>query len=269
MAKIFLALSFLSFLSLEPTVAQIRKTDRDYDGFVGTVKTVRVETAKLSTKAGMLVEEKPTLERTIEYKKQGERIQEVLYTDKEDILYPTNSACYPRQHDYTRIDYRYDAHGNRTETLAIKNLHGDIKSRMRSWVFQDDSVGNRISESVYLDRLNRDADIDSDCVFAPQVGRLPIGVYTHSYDDKGQRIATIYSEGGRPLYRWTYKRDESGNVSEMSKYSGDRLIMRQAYQYEFDPKGNWVKRKTSKWVTMNGQSTYEPIEATHRTLTYY
>ena len=250
----------LGLLLSAMVAAQTRRTDRDYDGFVGVAKTVHVEIAKLSSKSGQWVEGKSKLERLIEYDRQGNRVKEEIYIDAEDILYPSNNPCFLTPIANTFISYRYDAQGNRTDNLSIEDMQGNIQPRMRKWVFVDDAKGNRVSETIYRDFA---------CAFVPKVGHKLIGAYTHSYDEKGQRTATTFADGGLLLYKWTYEHDESGNLSEVSKYSGNYLLVRQAYKYEFDAKGNWVKRITSKWVTKNGRSYFEPVEVTHRSIMYY
>jgi len=47
------------------------------------------------------------------------------------------------------------------------------------------------------------------------------------------------------------------------------ILSREAYSYEFDKLGNWTKMVTSLVVFENGELKQEPIEVTHRTVTYY
>jgi hypothetical protein len=65
-------------------------------------------------------------------------------------------------------------------------------------------------------------------------------------DDKGNRV------------EWTIFEVRDGTIS--SKLS---------YVYEFDAKGNWIKRTSSKWVTKDGRSYYEPENVYYRKIMYY
>ena len=67
-----------------------------------------------------------------------------------------------------------------------------------------------------------------------------------------------------------YKYDERGNITEMTvRDERGALLSREAYSYEFDKLGNWTKMVTSLVVFENGELKREPIEVTHRTVTYY
>ncbi len=54
----------LGFLILPIVEAQKRKSDRENDGFKGPVRTVRIETAKLTNKSGKQVEGRRVTTRT-------------------------------------------------------------------------------------------------------------------------------------------------------------------------------------------------------------
>src|SRR4051794_27032353 len=87
----------LSLLLCTMIAAQSRKTDKNYDGLRGAVKSVRVETAKLSSKSGQWVEGKWTPQRTVHYDKLGNKTNEAVYTDDEDVFFPSDSPYYPHQ----------------------------------------------------------------------------------------------------------------------------------------------------------------------------
>ena len=90
-----------------------------------------------------------------------------------------------------------------------------------------------------------------------------------SYD--GTQVEEQFYSGEGELYRKQVTTlDEKGNEVEqtVNEPRGNRTT-RYAYSYEFDAKGNWMKRTTSKWVTKEGKSFFEPSYVTYRTITYY
>ena len=92
-----------------------------------------------------------------------------------------------------------------------------------------------------------------------------------TYGVKGNRIEnTSYPIGGSPVGKEEYKYDARGNITEMT-LRDDRgaIVSREAYTYEFDKFGNWTRMVTSLVVFENGELKKEPVEVTHRTLTYY
>jgi hypothetical protein len=120
--------------------------------------------------------------------------------------------------------------------------------------------------------------------------------FRYRYDDKGRLIEKDwYDSSGRLWMRYVYKfegdkRDElvysedgslnqryvstlDGKGDEVEEIDYDvkdgSVRERYSYGYEFDKKGNWIKRTTSKWVTKEGKSSFEPSYVTYRTITYY
>jgi tetratricopeptide (TPR) repeat protein len=92
-----------------------------------------------------------------------------------------------------------------------------------------------------------------------------------TYGIKGNRIEnTSYPIGGSLVGKEEYKYDKRGNITEMT-LRDDRgaILSREAYTYEFDKFGNWTMMVTSLVVFENGELKREPVEVTHRTLTYY
>ncbi|HEY2962803.1 MAG TPA: tetratricopeptide repeat protein [Pyrinomonadaceae bacterium] len=92
-----------------------------------------------------------------------------------------------------------------------------------------------------------------------------------TYGIKGNRIEnTTFPIAGSLVGKEEYKYDERGNITEMT-LRDDRgaILSREAYTYEFDKFGNWTKMVTNLVVFENGELKREPVEVTHRTVTYY
>ena len=92
-----------------------------------------------------------------------------------------------------------------------------------------------------------------------------------TYGIKGNRIEnTSYPLKDGLVGKEEYKYDERGNITEMTvRDERGAILSREAYSYEFDKLGNWTKMLTSLVVYENGELKREPIEVTHRTVTYY
>jgi hypothetical protein len=259
---------FLFLLLNHSAVAQ-KKSDTDHARLIGSVKSVRVVAAKLVEKSGRWKEKGRDLERVINYDPEGYMIKETIYVNSPTI---------------TRITYRYDGDGNRSEDVTIdggpgrassyrgysstrgsdsggSRDDGDLRSiRMFRRIFKHDPNGNRVEEVIYGNTGS--ATIRS--------GRAISGIYNHIYDDKGQRIETTFSESGLIRNKWIYTYDEKGNVIEMSKYTeGGYLLLRESYKYEFDKIGNWTKRIISRWKQRGSKPYFEPEKVTYRTVDYY
>ena len=92
------------------------------------------------------------------------------------------------------------------------------------------------------------------------------------YDLKGVKTVNQYFPvaGTTPSGREVYKYDEKGNISEMTLMGSDgSMVSKETYKYEYDSLGNWTKMTTSVAVVENGTITFEPVEVTYRTISYY
>ena len=93
-----------------------------------------------------------------------------------------------------------------------------------------------------------------------------------TYDSSGTKIDAVdYPvEGSTVAGKERYRYDDKGNIIETVVLSNEGSILsKEAYDYEFDPVGNWTKMNTSIAVYENGKVTFEPIEVTYRTISYY
>src|SRR5712691_9481143 len=108
-----------------PSGAQQRKTDLEHAGLLGKVKTVKVEEAKLSNKAGKPVEGKRVQLETQSYGENG-RLAKSVRIDA------------GQRGDYF---YSYDASGNRLELIRSSVSSSHVKTE-----FKYDANGNRLEE---------------------------------------------------------------------------------------------------------------------------
>lgn len=96
---------------------------------------------------------------------------------------------------------------------------------------------------------------------------------TTTYNLQGNSIDNTHylaTEGNRSLGKEEYKYDKKGNLTEMTlRNDQGRILSREVYTYEFDVVGNWNKKITSLVIYEGGKLSYEPVEVTYRSISYY
>jgi TonB family protein len=96
---------------------------------------------------------------------------------------------------------------------------------------------------------------------------------TTTYNLQGNSIDNTHyltTEGHRSLGKEEYKYDNKGNLTEMTlRNDQGRILSREVYTYEFDVVGNWNKMITSLVIYEGGKLSYEPVEVTYRSISYY
>ena len=94
---------------------------------------------------------------------------------------------------------------------------------------------------------------------------------TTTYNLQGNSIDnTHYLATERNLGKEEYKYDNNGNLTEMTlRNDQGRILSREVYTYEFDVVGNWNKMIASLVIYESGKLSYEPVEVTYRSISYY
>jgi TonB family protein len=93
-----------------------------------------------------------------------------------------------------------------------------------------------------------------------------------TYDQKGVKIDSVSypKEDSTQRGKQQYSYDDRGNIVELVLLGEDGSILsKMIYKYELDELGNWKKMTSAIAVYENGILTYEPIEVSYRTITYY
>jgi TonB family protein len=93
-----------------------------------------------------------------------------------------------------------------------------------------------------------------------------------TYDSSGKLLDTASATNDResPVGKEQHRYDEKGNVVETTLWSDDGLLTgKEVFAYEFDELDNWKSMTKSIAVYENGNISYEPVEITYRTFTYY
>jgi hypothetical protein len=244
--QFFRAVVALGFLAGVPVAGQTKRSDVEHDGFKGRVRTVLVESAKLSNKNGKLTEGRRKFHSKWSYDSRGVLVEEEIKG--------------------SRRLYRYDTDGNRYEKRSSSWMAGppsteDFRNQqdraadgswLFKWVCKHDSDGNRIEETIYSG------------------AREPHSRFSYRYDDKGRRAEVSHEAQGSTTKRFTYAYNEAGQIRERLEFSGsDTVAGRRQQDFEFDSSGNWVKSTTFASRKKAGKKQFEPVEVSYRTITYY
>ena len=202
---------------------------------------------------------------------------EGLKTKVETPIYPPefNSESEPK-----RVETCYN---EREEPVEVRNYdaHGIVSSRTK---ITRDEHGNVLEESVHvgdrplIGRLctsdscsveegalseEQRAEIEKASAFPP--GFL-LRKCAYKYDQRGRLIETTLTALRIILDHETIKYDEAGNEEVSSFDEQGRLGSKTVITYEYDDRGNWIKRLTSRQGEF-GPSTQESLM--RRTITYY
>jgi hypothetical protein len=81
-------------------------------------------------------------------------------------------------------------------------------------------------------------------------------------------IAVLFVSGGQAKKVSTDKEDD-GLRGRVQKIVTERFDSKYSYTYEFDAQGNWIRRVSSKWVTKDGKSLFEPSSVNYRKISYF
>jgi antitoxin component YwqK of YwqJK toxin-antitoxin module len=174
----------------------------------------------------------------------------------------------------SRQMYSYDANGN----LANKVSYRSDNFEMNKWVYAHDSHGNK-TEEKYFDagslktRFTYEYDERGNVIKSVSYKEDGSVEYSgmYKYDDKNRRTEIVIDgPTGLGDRRRVYRYNEKGHLSEEILYASNKSVEdRKVYVYEFDQKGNWVKRTTSIWTMNSGKLQPESNQITQRTISYY
>lgn len=237
------------------------KTDCQRAGLLGRVQTVRLETTDISGEGGRLVERSRGLVESNMFDSEGKQTEDAYYGADGSLIF--------------KMDYAYDTAGGRIEK-AVYDPHGALKekesytndrggSAISSSVYKADGALHSKSDSTYDDKGNK-----TEWLLYNARGAL-IDHWTYTYDPDGKKTeeARYYADGSLDA-RYVYRFDGGTLPTQLAKYNAAGVVVEeQKYDYEFDSKGNWTKKTTSKRMSGNDRSDFEPAEVASRTITYY
>lgn len=174
----------------------------------GRVRSSHCEVANLSYNAGRWCEENRRALNTILFNEEGYVTRELLY----DL-----SGCVSQVGSK-----KYDAHGNKRETL-FQNSKGGLLS---SLVYQCDEAGKLL-----------------ECVHTQAHGLIVKQRCRPRYDRSGKKVeAEWFFEDGTPSRRYVYRYSVTGRLAQqlLYKFAGDGLI-EERWSTVYDENGNVVE----------------------------
>lgn len=193
---------------------------------------------------------------------------------------PNSMEYYNARGDLTRRE-SYDYKGNLSEITVFGYLDGARVSRRKS-IQREYNPPPMIIASPSGTRPKSDPGYSNKFAFRYDEhkrliektwflnnGEVSIR-YVYKYSEN-QREELVYSADGSLNQRYLSVLNEKGTEVERTSFEmkDGSIRAKYKYAYEFDAQGNWIKRSTSKWVTKDGTSYYEPAYVDYRTITYY
>jgi hypothetical protein len=254
--KIFLLLLF----SCLPVFGQKQKSDRQIDGFKGTVKRAITERSDIKLVKGKDVESKRLLEHDLEYNAAGNRSREKAYDYMSGLL---------------------------REIMVYKLVDGD-----KAVVYEDGDTPGKIVGDLPVTTIDGSPIKVTEGTFDPRYtykfkykfdpdGNVLEEAWWQSeetlwlryvYTLKGnQKEELVFAADGSMNQKCLHIFDARGNEIEEHIYDtkNNSLLEKLTYEYlAFDSAGNWVKRRTTAG---NKQTNFvqKPREVMYRKITYY
>jgi hypothetical protein len=176
----------------------------------------------------------------------------------------------------------YDYKGNLSEITVYGYIDGNRVSHFKSIEHEYNPPPMVISESPGTVSKKWDSRYQYKFAFKyDDKKRLTEKTWFHSNGDLwlryvykytgNQREELVYSADGSLNQHYVSTLDDKGNELEETSFEtrDGSIRSKQSYVYDFDAKGNWRKRTTSKMVSKDGQAQLEPQSVYYRTITYY
>ncbi len=268
----------IGFLSVSLATTLEAKTDREIDGLVGPVKTIKVrQTGEESRYAVVWIKEFDLTGKLIKIISGGERDGEMIESTRTTYVHNDRGQKVLAKEftskgvNLRNIFYYYDKRGNKTLEISYKT--DDSLEQLHVYMY--DKRGNLIQKTYYR---------GGTVVFHEKA------IYT--YDKKGQRVETTwwendesktlqkydskgvviedlsYRKDGTLVQRRTYRYDTRGNMVESHMVNAEGVVVQRTLtSYQYDTGDNWTK-SVSKWLIKDGQP-HDEVTLTERTITYY
>jgi YD repeat-containing protein len=282
-----LALALSCSYSAAAQTATDAGTAKDRSGVVGPVSALRLEAAAVSVVSGRPVEGPRVLKQTISFDEKGNATTTSVFNPDGSVRSKLGRA------------YTYDAEGRVAEWCSLDAdgaptgravpAYGEQGREVETTFFHPDGSVHYTQTYTYDERGNitrkasrspdgrshgwtvhtyDDSDRLTETAFYTRDGTLSQrNVY--AYDARGRETEwNAYRGDGTHALGFTRRYDESGNVVESLHSANGSLVSRRTYTYEFDARGNWVKRRAEVEEARGGVSKVVP-EVTYRTITYY
>jgi hypothetical protein len=241
-----------------PCVSEAR-TDCQKDGFRGPVHRVTQEEGY--RKSGKWQKGTVVIKSYAQYDSSGNRLEsgKALYRDDRIEHGSRTWSTYRHDPENRRLEaISYDEEGSVTgREITDYDSRGRIKE---STSFDD--LGVIVSRRVYVydDFLNQ-----SEMVSYRSYGAVESKTVKR-YDLIGRPVESrVYHSDGALVSKTISTYDEDGTKEGFVFYDGDGTVQyREAYDFEYDSRGNWIRQRISKWEFGQGSREYLRI----RTIEY-
>jgi hypothetical protein len=238
-------ISFILFgliiLSCTPTK---KKNDLSEMNLKGKVKTIKETSFNATDKFGVITKGSRSEKSNSKYdtytifNNKGNIVEENIYRSVDYLCY--------------KIIYNYDNYGLKKEKLTYY-LDGKLREKE---IYEYDSEGKIILEKTY----NSEGKYTYRCDFKYENGNVIEtkmfefeyyansfnynGKYTSNYDEYNNLVEiNSYDFNNKLMYKRFYKYDNKLNIIEESYNDVQESDIRTTtYQFEFDSKGNWIRR---------------------------
>jgi hypothetical protein len=283
--KVILIVLALSLFSACHAEAQLR-SDREKESLLDSVHTIRVEKVLLPEEGGRH-SEVPREVSQVTYNERGNKIEETKYSADSSLV--------------SKSVFDYDTAGNLT-AVTVYNGEGAIYLR-KIFSYTRRPGERRIEESVFKGGTT----LQAKTIYTSD--NKDRGTESASFDANGKlgmRLVTIYGTNGKPaevevfnnssrtgkvIFSYDAQGNQTGNAeydavgvrgnkyvfsgdlkrgsqTEVAEYdANDNLVNKESYVREFDSLGNWTKETKSKLNLQSGK--FEPVQVTHRIISYY
>jgi hypothetical protein len=196
---------------------------------------------------------------------------------------PSSVSYYDENGSLTQRD-AYDSQGHPFQVTVYGYIDGKRVSNSKITTYEYDPPPMMAPRSSSSEpEQKRDPRYEYSFEYKYEAGKLIERQMIYNNGKKGMRYVyknspnqveeLVYTEEGKLNQRYLSILDSGGNEIEETNFAvvnfdiyGDR---RYKYAYEFDSKGNWIRKVGSKEVKENGTTRWEPSSITYRTITYY
>jgi len=235
MKKLFFTSIFIAAAMASAFSQNIKKTDWEYDGLKGKVKSVTEISYEEIDASGKITKGK---KRTNVYK----------YDENGNII---ESSCYFYRNLYSQFIYKYDEKGN----LIKKNTYEFDGILHNEFIYKYDDNGNQIQESNYKANVNLDWRYNYKIIYEyDDTGNITKAIryefndklgYVEIYEYKQlkKKIVEInrYQSNGRLASKQVFYYNNKGILTQENLYNPDGSLFSEV-NYKYDDRENLIKK---------------------------
>jgi hypothetical protein len=236
------------------------------DEFVGEVKSITIEREEHEFTTHFMDfanRYKPTPFKTGTFDRNGRKVEEFHYRT-DGVPLPKATYSYNENGILLKTSH-YSALTNEPhlEVICTYDSQGNLKEEINRSIEDGKVFGRKLYSHDFERNYTEIIDYDSD-----NVPQWKAGIF---WNEQGkEREIFAYSRDGALFGTGTTTYNENGHIAEVVVWRFDGSPEQRAkYTYEFDARGNWIKRTLYYWETEEGVSSYKLMNIDHRRIVYY